>query len=318
MGVGVAAERTVIIMSYRPVPVPVPLGSMQYLRKLRAEKNINDVSDLLQSQGRRQTQTEAPHTSTIWWRPASVQLKVSAKVARCQIMMRRSASLERTVNSRGAMLQRLALVVLHLLPQVEAQTECKPSCCAGKPPTWSAWATTVEGGGSWTLDPNGAYIRYDFENDRKCGGSVGTTQKGTASTTINVTSAFYYRVSAFAVAESNYEFMKFKIDGTQIFKLQGQDDGVCKVSTCIMCNLQQPDTALKFAPGAYTALVQTSSRDPNYHQDAYFQLQLSELNCQDFTCTNQLDDNVCIGTCLHADADCSDCSCPSAIPSPKL
>ena len=93
-------------------------------------------------------------------------------------------------------------------------------------------------------------------------------QMGTATTTINVTSAFYYRVSAFAVAESQYEFLKFKVDGTQIFKLQGQDDGVCKVSTCIMCNLQQPDTALKFAPGAYTARVETNSRDGQFHQDA--------------------------------------------------
>ena len=116
-------------------------------------------------------------------------------------------------------------------------------------------------------------IRFDIENDARCGGTNSNIQSGSASWTFTLPAAAEITLSMTGVAESQYEKMTLRSDGNVVTTVQAQNiNNVCQVSTCNMCQVSMPSTTLSLAAGEHTLAVYATTIDQLYHNNCFFEI----------------------------------------------
>lgn len=162
------------------------------------------------------------------------------------------------------------------LSHAQSAEVCK-KCCEGLFKTGAgkgSWAFTNTNGRGWSADENS--IRYDFENDSRCGGTVNFRQYGTATFTFESAADTTVEFEMEGVAESKYELFDLTVDGSRVVRVQAADNNFCKVSTCNMCTVSMSPQSFTFSGGTpHTILVKADSLDGYYHNNCYFSIKFN-------------------------------------------
>lgn len=201
----------------------------------------------------------------------------------------------------------LPLPLLAITPDgVCEAAEYSQGCCTGSgpfgqtgggPPHWTTWNPN---GGEWTSGKvkssvsddftTKQFVRFDFDNDdRYCGGSNNKVQKGTAIFKMAATGKDKnVRISMDGVAEAMFEKYELFVDGKLEHKVQASNTkNVCWVSSCNMCNVNQPDKTFKLSGGSHEIKFAVTSIDPLFHNNCFFMISYEEDGCGGCKCTAQ-------------------------------
>ncbi len=164
-------------------------------------------------------------------------------------------------------------------PEVVHEASPPPPCGFDKIGLTPNWQFTKSGGGTWTSTLS--TIRFDFDNDPKCGGWNSNVQEGTAEWKFDLSAAATVTLSMEGRAESSYETFTLKSDGITVTEVQasnGEGGSTCQVHTCNMCPVSMPSTPLSLTAGEHTLRVDVSTKDGMYQDSAYFQITFSVKN----------------------------------------
>ena len=103
-------------------------------------------------------------------------------------------------------------------------------CCTGDPGGLfgggtSSQSFTATGGGSWSSGTSSSthWVRYAFADDARCGGSATLTQTGDFTMYASLSSPLYMRVSAFGIAEAQYERFDLYVDSAKVITVQASN-----------------------------------------------------------------------------------------------
>lgn len=66
-------------------------------------------------------------------------------------------------------------------------------------------------------------MRYAFADDARCGGSATLTQTGDFTMYASLSSPLYMRVSAFGIAEAQYERFDLYVDSAKVITVQASN-----------------------------------------------------------------------------------------------
>ena len=138
------------------------------------------------------------------------------------------------------------------------------------------WQFSTSGGGTWLS--SASTIRFDFDNDLKCGGLNGNIQSGTAHWTFTLVDEAVITLSMEGMAESQFETFTLVSDGITVTEVQasnGEGGSTCQVHTCNMCPVSMPSTPLSLTAGDHTLRVDVTTIDGMYQNSAYFQITFS-------------------------------------------
>lgn len=146
-----------------------------------------------------------------------------------------------------------------------------------------SWATTNTSfaqcpGSEWVITNNNQSIRYNISNSANCGGTCNQVQTGTATATITVGSSNVNMALDFnGLVEwqnSGFERMVFKLNGTEVARGESKNE----LQGCTMGPVQKVFTVsppyFLAANTTYTLLIEFTTGDALYHNNAFYQINL--------------------------------------------
>jgi len=133
-------------------------------------------------------------------------------------------------------------------------------------------------GSEWVITNNNQSIRYNISNSANCGGTCNQIQAGTATATITVGSSNVNMALDFdglvEWQDAGFERMTFKLNGTQVARGESKSAG----QLCVMGAVQKVFTTsppyLLLANTTYTFLIEFTTGDALYHNNAFYQVNL--------------------------------------------
>lgn len=151
------------------------------------------------------------------------------------------------------------------------------SCCAVF--DLEGWTTTAEGGGSWEQTAN--TLRYNFENDRQCGGAAELRQKGEATMSVQVPAGDTWKIEIAMEgrAEAQYETYRLFVDGALEVTEQAAEADGCKRQTCVACPVTMGARTFPLGAGSHSFKVEVDAIDGLYNKDSYFSMTFSRFDC---------------------------------------
>merc|ERR1712238_413932 len=115
-----------------------------------------------------------------------------------------------------------------------------PSCCSGLEQEDHSveWITSQDDPLS-NVTAIGSEVLMEFANDELCGGEASLTQNMTATATVILPEATTFDLLWSAVAEDQYETLTITVNGVVKTQFTAKSDGICTVSTCVMCVIKE-------------------------------------------------------------------------------
>merc|ERR1712238_572138 len=155
-----------------------------------------------------------------------------------------------------------------------------PSCCSGLEQEDHSveWITSQDDPLS-NVTAIGSEVLMEFANDELCGGEASLTQNMTATATVILQEATTFDLLWSAVAEDQYETLTITVNGVVKTQFTAKSDGVCAVSTCVMCVIKEQSQQIQLNAGTNIITVDTTTEDGWYHQDAFFRVRFRQASC---------------------------------------
>lgn len=132
-------------------------------------------------------------------------------------------------------------------------------------------------GNGWTIWTS--KIRFDFANDKECGGDHAARQLAEGVWSFDTKVPSTLTLSAKGVAEADYEFLELEVDGkvvNTVKAIEGTRDPssnqICKVSTCNMCLTKMPKKMIDIPPGSHKFKVTVDTQDGQFHHNSFFEI----------------------------------------------
>merc|ERR1719148_219434 len=152
-----------------------------------------------------------------------------------------------------------------------------PSCCSGLEHEDHSveWITSQDDPLS-NVTAIGSEVLMEFADDVYCGGSASLTQNMTATATVILQEATTFDLLWSAVAEDQYETLTITVNGVVKTQFTAKSDGVCAVSTCVMCVIKEQSQQIQLNAGTNIITVDTTTEDGWYHQDAFFRVRFRQ------------------------------------------
>ena len=153
------------------------------------------------------------------------------------------------------------------------------------PVTGLSWTTTVDNTCNptpWTISNNNSTIRYDIEDSNNCGGSCTVTQAGTATATITVGASDVDMDLDFEgigeLEAASFEKISFDLNGTEVARANAAGGGLgCQMGPVVKTFITAPPYRLN-ANTTHTLFIDFTTNDGQYHQGAYYEVDLSFTN----------------------------------------
>merc|ERR1712238_489566 len=101
----------------------------------------------------------------------------------------------------------------------------------------------------------------------------------TATATVILQEATTFDLLWSAVAEDQYETLTITVNGVVKTQFTAKSDGVCAVSTCVMCVIKEQSQQIQLKAGTNIITVDTTTEDGWYHQDAFFRVRFRQASC---------------------------------------
>merc|ERR1712238_127444 len=101
----------------------------------------------------------------------------------------------------------------------------------------------------------------------------------TATATVILQEATTFDLLWSAVAEDQYETLTITVNGVVKTQFTAKSDGICAVSTCVMCVIKEQSQQIQLNAGTNIITVDTTTEDGWYHQDAFFRVRFRQASC---------------------------------------
>merc|ERR1712166_1501753 len=170
-----------------------------------------------------------------------------------------------------------ALMIAPAVAETGTLTSNNPDCLLD-----GAWAGVTSGVplNSWTVSESSA--QFDFVDSLSCGGSANETQTGSLTKSVTLDASTEVTITAYGMAESDYEEMKFSVDDSMKVIAKASAAAGTLIKTCgvgeDIVSVPASSTTITLDAGTYDFKVEVTSVDGQANS-GFFQMGISAGTC---------------------------------------
>merc|ERR1712195_220961 len=170
-----------------------------------------------------------------------------------------------------------ALMIAPAVAETGTLTSNNPDCLLD-----GAWAGVTSGVplNSWTVSESSA--RFDFVDSLSCGGSANETQTGSLTKSVTLDASTEVTITAYGMAESDYEEMKFSVDDSMKVIAKASAAAGTLIKTCgvgeDIVSVPASSTTITLDAGTYDFKFEVTSVDGQANS-GFFQMGISAGTC---------------------------------------